>query len=277
VGEVRISELTRVGAGREAEIYAWGEDQVLRLARTRRLKEEVERERIALEVVGRCGASVPAVYERVEVDGRPGLVLERLAGHDLLGGLLRRPWELVSMPWTLARLHASLHEIAAPEELPKLRSEVARRLRSELVPKDLGVAALQALDQLSDGDRLCHGDFHPGNVMRRRGGGHAVIDWKNAMRGDPAADVARTRLLIVGAWIPGSMPRPLQIVLWPFRLLLYLAYRLIYRFHRTVRHRDVAAWIPVLAAARLAEDIPQERTRLRVIARWGLRRHRRRR
>ena len=271
VGEVRISELRRIGAGREAEVFALGEGRVLRLARTAAFRQAVERERVALLAAGRSGAPVPALFERVDVDGRPGLVLERLDAHDLLHGLLRRPWELALVPWVLARVHASLHEGEAPTELPDLRTEVVERLRSELVPSDVRHAALRRLSELPDDDRLCHGDFHPGNVLRRRGGGYAVIDWKAATRGDPAADIARTRLLLVGAWIPGAGPRALQLLLTPFRWALYSLYLAAYRHWRRVERRTVAAWLPVLAAARLSYDIGQERTWLLAIARRRLR------
>ena len=271
MGEVRISELRRIGAGREAEVFALGEGRVLRLARTAAFRQAVERERVALLAAGRSGAPVPALFERVDVDGRPGLVLERLDAHDLLHGLLRRPWELALVPWVLARVHASLHEGEAPTELPDLRTEVVERLRSDLVPSDVRHAALRRLSELPDDDRLCHGDFHPGNVLRRRGGGYAVIDWKAATRGDPAADIARTRLLIVGAWIPSAGPRGLQLLLTPFRWALYSLYLAAYRHWRRVERRTIAAWLPVLAAARLSYDIGQERTWLLAIARRRLR------
>lgn len=271
MGDVRISELRRIGAGREAEVFALGEGRVLRLARTAAFRQAVERERVALLAAGRSGAPVPALFERVDVDGRPGLVLERLDAHDLLHGLLRRPWELALVPWVLARVHASLHEGVAPTELPDLRTEVVERLRSDLVPSDVRHAALRRLSELPDDDRLCHGDFHPGNVLRRRGGGYAVIDWKAATRGDPAADIARTRLLLVGAWIPGAGPRALQLLLTPFRWALYSLYLAAYRHWRRVERRTVAAWLPVLAAARLSYDIGQERTWLLAIARRRLR------
>ena len=271
MGDVRISELRRIGAGREAEVFALGEGRVLRLARTAAFRQAVERERVALLAAGRSGAPVPALFERVDVDGRPGLVLERLDAHDLLHGLLRRPWELALVPWVLARVHASLHEGVAPTELPDLRTEVVERLRSDLVPSDVRHAALRRLSELPDDDRLCHGDFHPGNVLRRRGGGYAVIDWKAATRGDPAADIARTRLLLVGAWIPGAGPRALQLLLTPFRWALYTLYLAAYRHWRRVERRTIAAWLPVLAAARLSYDIGQERTWLLAIARRRLR------
>ena len=268
--EVRISELRRIGAGREAEVYCLDERRVLRLARTAALRAEVERERVALLAARRCGAPAPAVFERMDVDGRPGLVLERLDAHDLLAGMLRRPWEIARVPVALAGLHTSLHETVAPAELPDLRTEVAERLQSGLVPRDVRDAALRALQQLPDGDRLCHGDFHPGNVLRRRRGGYVVIDWKAATRGDPAGDVARTRLLLLGAWIPGAGPRQLQLLLTPFRWALYAAYLRAYQRQRELERSAIIAWVPVLAAARLSYDIPQERTPMLALARRGL-------
>jgi hypothetical protein len=54
---------------------------------------------------------------------------------------------------------------------------------------------LAELAGLPDGDRLCHGDFHPWNIL-----GPAarplVIDWTSASRGSPAADVCRSYVLI---------------------------------------------------------------------------------
>jgi len=54
---------------------------------------------------------------------------------------------------------------------------------------------LGRLADMPEGDRLCHGDFHPINVL-----GEAlqplVIDWPDASRGDPAADVCRSYLLL---------------------------------------------------------------------------------
>lgn len=194
-------------------------------------------------------------------------MLERLDARDLLTSALRRPWELAAVPAILAQVHARLHETPAPPELPDLRAEVAMRLRSQFVPPDVRAAAERALQGLRDGERLCHGDFHPRNVLRRRSGGYAVIDWKAASRGDPNADIARTRLLLTGAWIPGAGPRRLQLLLWPFRRALYSAYLSAYERRRELERSAVAAWVPVLAAARLAYDIPEERTWLLVLAR----------
>ena len=55
------SRLERLGAGREAEVFAWGEGQALRLARNPDDGPSVEREALALAAAHRAGVPVPAV------------------------------------------------------------------------------------------------------------------------------------------------------------------------------------------------------------------------
>ncbi|HEU0024262.1 MAG TPA: phosphotransferase [Thermoleophilaceae bacterium] len=258
---VRLSELDRLGGGREAEIFSFGEGRVLRLARDPRRAPAVEREISALTAARRAGAPVPAVYGRLSVEGRPGTVIERLDGEDLLLRLGRRPWSVWSIGRTLGRVHARLHGVEAPAELPRLSDELRGRLSSELVPADLRESALARLDRLPNGRRLCHGDFHPANLLPT-GDGYAVIDWTVGSRGDPAADVARTRLLITLAELPADAPRAVRWLHRHGRRLLLAAYMAGYRSERPLDRTAVEQWSFVCAAARLADDIPAERESL---------------
>ena len=47
---------------------------------------------------------------------------------------------------------------------------------------------------------LLHGDFWPGNVLWNQDAIAAVIDWEDAVLGDPLADMANTRLEILWSW-----------------------------------------------------------------------------
>jgi aminoglycoside phosphotransferase (APT) family kinase protein len=50
------------------------------------------------------------------------------------------------------------------------------------------------LPQRDDGDTLLHGDFWPGNVLWRDGKLVAVVDWEDAVLGNPLSDLAISRL-----------------------------------------------------------------------------------
>ena len=46
---------------------------------------------------------------------------------------------------------------------------------------------------------LLHGDFWPGNLLWRGGDVSAIIDWEDAMLGDPLADLGKSRLEVLWA------------------------------------------------------------------------------
>ena len=48
---------------------------------------------------------------------------------------------------------------------------------------------------MPDGERLCHSDFHPLNILGEMSA-PVIIDWLDARGGDPAADVCRSYLLL---------------------------------------------------------------------------------
>ena len=86
------------------------------------------------------------------------------------------------------------------------------------------------------GDRVCHGDFHPWNLIGS-GSSQVIVDWLDACSGHPTADVCRSYLLL----------RPK----FPDMAQHYLsAYCRLARFEREL----VMGWLPVLAAA--TEQVP---------------------
>ena len=54
---------------------------------------------------------------------------------------------------------------------------------------------LQRLEGMKNHDKLCHGDFHPSNVIVQDDGAVYVIDWSHVTQGNASADAARTYLL----------------------------------------------------------------------------------
>lgn len=251
-----------MASGREAEIYEWGDGRVLRLARETSLADRIDAELMIIKSAAQAGAPVPEVYERLIVSGRPGLIMERLSTESRLDYLKRRPLAAPVVGGALGVVHAKLHAIRGLPGLPSLRSQIASRLGSPLVPESIRSEALNLLDALPDGDRLCHGDFHPGNMLRRSDGSDVAIDWTTGTHGDPAADVARTRLLLLlAAPADGQigLARPVERI---GRRAMWWQYVRAYRRHRRLDQELLNRWVPVSAAARLAEGVPEERSQL---------------
>jgi aminoglycoside phosphotransferase (APT) family kinase protein len=119
------------------------------------------------------GYPTPRIDE-VSDDGLE-VVMERIEGLNMLDALNATPWRAKSYGRVLADLHQRLHELPGPEWLG---------------PAPCG-----------RGDRLLHLDLHPLNVMMSPRG-PIVIDWANAVRGDPNTDVALTWILISAGEVP---------------------------------------------------------------------------
>jgi aminoglycoside phosphotransferase (APT) family kinase protein len=185
--------------------------------------------------------------------------MERLDGPDLLTRLGKRPWTVAGAGRLLGRLHAGLHEVEAPPELPDVKDNVRLllELRGDLVPTELAAEAHGLLEDMPDGNRICHGDYHPANLLLTAGGPR-VIDWASASRGDPLADVCRTHLLIELAEVPDLAP-------WLLRRLDRVGRSLLLRSYLRAYGRsawDLVVWRRVLLIARLAEDVEAERPKL---------------
>lgn len=248
----------RVGEGREADIFAWDNGTVLRLLRRSGDPRRVEREAAAMRAAADGGVDVPKVYGTTMVDGRAGLIMDRVDGPDLIALMGKRPWAVPRVARIVGRAQARMHDVVAPDDLPGLRQLVRWKIETATeLPADLADFALKKLDALPDGDRLCHGDFHPGNVLLGRYG-PAVIDWTDATRGDPAADLARTRLLLRQGAVPEHMPALVRRMHTLGRGGFFRLYVRAYTRARPIDDDLVDRWEVVRVADRVMEGIDEE-------------------
>jgi len=243
-----------------ANLYAWDEGQILKLYGYDIPEGFVEWLGKVERALYEAGLPVPAVGETIEIDGRLGQVYERIEGSTMAEHLLGSPEAdagvVVQLAHLFAEIHAQIHNCRnIPAELsPQPGTLQSRIRRAPGLPEELKEAALKALDELPDGDRLCHGDYHPYNVVMSPRG-PVVIDWNNAHTGSPLADVARSTLMLSGAVI--SEPAFSEL---PYRLAID-------RFNEAYLERyfqinpggqeQLAAWLPIVAAVRLNDGIPE--------------------
>ena len=254
-------QLKRIASGREAEIYEWERGSVLRLFREERDPIAITREAAAMRAVRDVLPLVPEVLGEARALGRPGLILERIDGLDLLTRIDKQPWTIWNAGTVSGRVHSQLHDIIAPDVLPSLRDRITRLLQQAIVPPHISAYVAGILATLPDGEQLCHGDFHPGNILLGAGG-PMVIDWPNATSGDATADVARTLLMTRLAALPPGTSALIRAGDRVGRPLLRIAYMRAYERHRRIDRALLPRWTTVRAADRLAEDIPEERPAL---------------
>lgn len=250
----------RLGQGRTAEVFAWGDTQVLKLFRPFISRAAAEEELRVSQRVHEAGLPSPAVGDLVEIDGRSGILYERISGPSMLAVIAHRPWSVGVQAASMAELHARIHRVEIPELAPvKVGLDRAIERVEGLLPEDQKVAVLRALAALPKGDAVAHGDFHPDNIILSPRG-PVVLDWMTALRGHPLADVARTSLILTEAAVPSGMPGKRLIA--AARGYLHRVYLNRYRTLLPFAVQDLEAWLLPVAAARLSENIPEERTAL---------------
>jgi uncharacterized protein (TIGR02172 family) len=246
---------TPIAVGRTAEVYAWTEGHILKLFHEGFPAERARDEARSAGAVYAAGLSVPAIGEIIEVDGRLGLVYERVIGISMMDSLLSRPWTFIRAAHSLAELQVAMHAVEGFDGLPAQHEMLRAKIQAaQTLPPNLREAVLSILDGMPAGDRLCHGDFHPGNIITT-GKGPVIIDWIDATRGSPLADVARSSLLTT----MGSPPEdtPMRGLIGLMSGWFHAAYLRRYFQLSLADRRELDAWRLVNAAARLIEGVPE--------------------
>jgi aminoglycoside phosphotransferase (APT) family kinase protein len=138
-------------------------------------------------------------------------------------------------------------------QLARLRTIAERCALSGVEP------ALAWLDQHRPAQEreatICHGDFHPLNILADNGNPTGVIDWANAVIAEPAMDVGSAIANI--STVPLTLPWPLRVAAQAAIGAALRRYERAYRLRRpiddhAVRYyqvfRAVAQLVPVGAA-----------------------------
>ena len=167
-----------IARGRTAEVFAWKDGQVLKLFLAGFPAKQAKHEAWMTEAAHKAGLPVPAVEGIVEVEGRQGIIFERVDGSSMLQLFKSKPWRIGQMARILAELHAKIHLCEMPELAP-LKEDLRGAIQGQAeLPGETKEAILSHLERLPDGNTVCHGDFHPDNILMSSRG-PVVIDWAN--------------------------------------------------------------------------------------------------
>jgi thiamine kinase-like enzyme len=248
---------TPIAYGRTAEIYAWENRQILKLFYDWFDLQAIQYEQRINQAVHASGLPVPAVGRLLRVNERNGLVYQKVDGVPMWEMLKRRPWYVFRYAQAMAKLHVEMHTNTVQIDLPNQYQRLVEKINAaEALETDLRTKALDALERLPQGNRLCHGDFHPNNLMIA-GEDVVIIDWIDATLGNPTADLARTEILLQGALESGQVQNPVEKQFVRIFLATYLRH---YFSLYPVDKSEYAQWLSINAAARLSENIPELQT-----------------
>lgn len=268
----------------------WRDPLILRLGRPGADPQRVKLETVVQNTLAGMGYPAPEVLA-TELDpdilGGPFMVMRRLPGQTLaheaegLGAgrsltervrlLLRLPSMLDGIVGQWVEMQIRLHQLAADVLLqavtaadidPRAVTFEGQLARLGEVAGQYALTGLEpAIAWLRDHRpppaeaAICHGDFHPLNILADNGKPTGVIDWANVVIAEPAMDVGSAIANI--STVPIGLPWPLRAVAQAAIGAALRRYQRAYRVRRplddgAVRYyevfRAVAQLLPVAAA-----------------------------
>lgn len=214
-----------------------------------------------------AGLPAPGTDGVVDVDGRPGIVFERIRGESMWERMRDAPHELPGLLHQLVNLQVTFNEAPAIDGLPELTPRLQAKIETARgLPQRERELALQLLARLPTSSALCHGDMHPANILLTERGPIAV-DWYDAGAGHPAADYARSALLMM----PPSSASPSESHLGGAThetlVRLYELYLSALKARDLVDAGLFEDWRAAMAVVRLGEPVPAD-DMLMVWASW---------
>lgn len=255
---------TLIGRGRTAEIFAWGDERALKLYKKGTASAQVEFEAGVGRLIFETGIPSPKVEGTIELEGQPGIVFERIMGLTMLEFMMQKPWRILAFARQFAELQAQIH--AHPtHQLPAQTEKLKNRLgKTHLLPAQTKEKLLALLKSLPTDSTICHGDFHPDNIMMSPRG-PIIIDWLDATQGNPLYDVARTSYLLTKSALPPGTGLSRRLLIRLFRNTFHFFYLRHYRKLKPFSRQELTRWTKIVAAVRLGEGIAEEEAQLLAI------------
>ena len=173
-----------IAKGNTSEIFEYGEDKVLKLFKPGYPVEQIQREFNNTVIMSRICVHTPKAFEIVEHAGRHGIVFQKIVGVDLFSEYLKNP----SDEKIASVILTDLSDIQKKVLLEKTEEGISYKIYLEWFGYDAS--------NLPDENFICHGDLHPGNIIRTKDGELCLIDFMNVCRGPKEYDVARTYVLL---------------------------------------------------------------------------------
>jgi hypothetical protein len=253
-----IGTLPLVARGGQADIYDYGNGKVIRVPRRPQDYDRIRYEYRVYLSLSCSGVDAPKVDELVEVNGAPSIVMQRIVGTSMIDQIRRQPLLIRQKGFDLARMHLGLLKINANASISSSKDQARYCIsKSGALSEETKRVLMDLLADLPEGKSLCHGDFHPGNIIHSDGKDF-IVDWSGATKGDVLYDVAHTYLLL------GTVPRApgVSLLMYAMQKLLGKAMASIYL--KTIAKSisidpdQLSSWVLIRAAERTYYGFPSE-------------------
>ena len=189
-----------------------------------------------------CGLPVPKVFNVVEIDGKQAIIMEYIEGRTI-GDIIFKDIEQAEYYMSIAiDIQQKIHSIDA-DSIEPMSEKLSRQIQSaDILGDERKSILLQRLNTMPNEKKLCHGDYHVFNLIMANDN-VTIIDWVDSSIGDIRADVYRSYLLY----------SQISMELADLYLRLYCE-------KSGLSKDEVFLWAPIIAGARLSENVSTEKT-----------------
>lgn len=254
-----MKDLKLLAEGRTAQVFDWKDDTVLKLFFDWFPEKYINIEYNRNIVIRDYDIPAPKLLDRIEIEGRIGLIFEKLQGETLLKHVLKKRILFMKYAQIMSKLHYDIHKIDIPN-LPPVQDFLKMCIENvDELSIGLKERILNYLNTLEKETKLCHFDFHPDQIMITNKGPY-LIDWMNAASGSPNADVARTYLMFLGHQYSNSEFNFKKLMDFKVNPLFKAYFKKYTRFSSEITKHKVYNWLLPIAAGRLFEGIDYEKT-----------------
>ncbi len=232
---------TPIAAGNTAKIYLY-KGKVVKLFNdnlpvTESLYE-ANKQRLALSY----GLNVPKVIDVTEIDGKQAIIMEYVEGKTL-GNVLSKNMDQAEHFMSMSiDIQQEIHSYTA-DTLEPMSAKLTRQIEAANLKESHKIQLIDKLHSITYESRLCHGDFHLFNLILSKNGTVTIIDWVDSSAGDIRADIYRTYLLYS-----------------QFSAEIAEMYLRLYLRKSNLSKEEIFQWAPIIAAARLSENVPSEKS-----------------
>lgn len=245
-----------VARGTRSSIRAYGPGAVVKIPHRSTPDEWIEWEAQYADDARALGAPAPRLLGIERLSGRPASVWEHIRGYSMWQRVVERPADSRELGRILADVQCALLQLLPPVSLPRQRDRIVAKIRISAGTIDASlIRALDLIPAEAGPSRLCHGDLHPSNVILSNDG-PVIVDWFDASRGDPIADIARTSMTLLcdGATPPRHLPGS------DAHTLAALTRAYLAQAHTRLPFSDAQldVWQAIQAVARIAEGVPRD-------------------